>query len=93
MDGTLREEKPHSEKFFAKPNVAAITAMNSLFYLGHDIIIYTACGWQDYKITAKWLDDNGAKYHQLICGKYNYDVLVDDRSYQDVQKLMEKLNA
>ncbi len=93
LDGVLREERPHSEKLFAAPIQNAINACNGLYYIGHHIVIFTACGWPDYNITKKWLDDNGVKYHQLICGKYNYDYFVEDRSVKSATELMEKLNA
>jgi hydroxymethylpyrimidine pyrophosphatase-like HAD family hydrolase len=80
IDGTIAEETPTFERCLASPIEGAKEKMNILYDTGVTIIIYTARGWAEYKMTKRWLDDNGFKYHQLIMGKPIYDVWYDDRA-------------
>lgn len=76
-------------EFPCKPN--AISTINSLYELGHTIIIATAraTDWHTNPedITKKWLANNGIKYNKLyigrfdkevICKEVNADVFIDD---------------
>ena len=49
---------------------------------GNVIILWTARGWEQYKITKKWLDDHGFNYDQLLMGKPIVDLFIDDRARQ-----------
>lgn len=80
IDGTVCEELRTYSKGMAKPLPDALSSVNSLYDKGHEIVFYTARSWPEYEMTKDWLDRHGFKYHQLIMGKLNYDVFIDDRS-------------
>ena len=90
MDGCLCEEKKTFEKSLAEPKQDIINIIN-LLYNSNTIVIYTARSWLEYKMTEDWLKKNNVKYNFLVCGKYPYDVLIDDRvlNVEDVDKIME----
>ena len=44
------------------------------------IMIYTARGWAEYRMTEYWLNTMGIKYDVLLCGKPIYDIWLDDRA-------------
>jgi hypothetical protein len=66
---------------------------NDLYRNGHTIIYWTARGtvtginW--YDLTKKQLDESGVLYHELKMGKPAYDLLIDDKS---VNNLLEVRN-
>lgn len=83
LDGTLCEEAKTFEKALAKPKLERIALVNKLYSEDNRIIIYTARGWAEYKITEYWLQQNNVKYNLLMCGKPIYDIWVDDRAFND----------
>lgn len=89
LDGTLCAEKKAFEKIYAEPFIKAIEAVNDLYNKGNTIIIFTARGWNEYRITKDWLSSNNVLYNELIMGKPNYDYIIDDRSFQSVQNFIE----
>lgn len=93
LDGTLRTEERRHDKIFAQPIEGAIEEVNRLYDEGHDIFIHTACNWEEYHITKAWLDMFNVKYHALICGKPNYDVVIDDRSWPSVERFVNAHSA
>lgn len=80
IDGTLCEEGYSQERMFAKPNNKIIKIINKLFAEGNFIMLYTARGWDQYKLTENWLLENKVNFNTLICGKPIYDYWIDDRS-------------
>jgi len=82
LDGTLCNELPTFEKSMAIPLPGAVRFVNIRYETGDFVMIYTGRGWAEYPMTKKWLDDNGFKYHVLLCGKPIYDELYDDRAKQ-----------
>lgn len=92
LDFTLCTEEKTFERSLAKPIQANIDIANELYGKGHTIIIFTARGWAEYKMTEHWLNNNKVSYHQLICGKPLYDVFVDDRAMnvKDIEQLKGK---
>ena len=77
----------------SKPNLYLINIANDLYRNGHTIIYWTARGsvtginW--YELTKKQLDESGVLYHELKMGKPAYDLLIDDKS---VNNLLEVRN-
>jgi CMP-N,N'-diacetyllegionaminic acid synthase len=77
----------------SKPNLYLINMANDLYRNGHTIIYWTARGtvtginW--YDLTKKQLDESGVLYHELKMGKPAYDLLIDDKS---VNNLLEVRN-
>ena len=88
IDETICETP--SDKFkardysLAEPIVDNIRAINSYYNEGHEITYWTARGsgtgtdWS--KITEHQLKEWGAKYHNLMFGKPQYDLFIDDKS-------------
>ena len=79
IDGTICDEGPAQERMFSKPKNETIKLINKLYHEGHTIIIYTARGWDQYKLTTHWLNENKVNYHTIMCGKPIYDYWIDDR--------------
>lgn len=92
LDGVLRAEARHSEKYLQSPIKQTSDLCWELYFKGHEIVIYTANPWQDYDITKAWLDKYAIKYTTLVCGKYPYDILLDDRAYNidDIERFKGK---
>ncbi len=82
IDGTICTEERTFERSLAQPLPGAIENINKLYEAGHTIIFWTARGWEQYKVTEKWLADNGFKYHQILMGKPQADLIIDDRGRQ-----------
>lgn len=80
IDGTICEESYSQERVFAVPKLKMINFINDLYSKGHFIILYTARGWDQFKLTEYWLQKNQVKYNVLMCGKPIYDYWIDDRS-------------
>jgi len=80
IDGTICPESPTFEKVMAVPYPKALEEINKWHEEGHEIIFFTARGWEQYKVTEYWLQSNGFKYNRLIRGKPIYDKIIDDRS-------------
>ena len=67
-----------------------IKIVNDLFDNGYNITYWTARGTRtgiDHKeLTKKQLKQWGAKYHNLILGKPDYDILIDDKAINTLQQ-------
>jgi dTDP-glucose 4,6-dehydratase len=61
-----------------------IDRLNRLFDEGHTIYLFTARGMASgrdlYKFTVNQMREFGIKHHQLIMGKPDVDVFVDDKA-------------
>lgn len=79
IDGTICSEEKSQERIFAKPKLETIELINKLFDRGNLIILYSARGWDQLRITEEWLKLNKVKYNTLILGKPVYDYWIDDR--------------
>lgn len=78
----------------AEPNEAMIHFLQQLHDNGHYIIVYTARGMgkyngnikkvykKYYKFTKKQLKRWGVKFDELVLGKPEYDLCVDDKGYR-----------
>lgn len=80
IDGTICSEERTFERPLAKPIIGAVEFLRDLKSSGHTIILWTARGWEQYKVTKRWLDENGIQYDQIIMGKPIVDVFIDDRA-------------
>ena len=77
----------------AQPFLDAVKKINSLYEEGNEIIIFTAryMGRNDndiskaynegYELTRSQLEKWKVNYHKLILGKPEFDILVDDKSF------------
>lgn len=83
VDGTICTIVSNADYEKTLPIQANIDAINRLYDNGNRIIYWTARGtatkidWRD--ITEKQLQKWGVKYHELILGKPNYDLWIDDK--------------
>jgi hypothetical protein len=87
IDGTLCTNT-FGEYHKATPLFTRIDEINGLYALGHEIKLFTARGtgtgidWSE--ITTHQLAQWGVKYHELIFGKPEADIYVDDRGQSDL---------
>jgi hypothetical protein len=74
----------------AKPIYEKIEIINKLFDQGHTITYWTArgsvSGINFYEITKSQLNDWGAKHHNFIVGKPAFDILIDDKTINNIDK-------
>ena len=84
IDGTICTEESPFDRPLAQPLSGAIERVNAYVEEGHLVILWTGRGWDQYRITKKWLDDHGFKYAQLLMGKPIANLIIDDRSRQFV---------
>jgi len=54
--------------------------INQLFDSSHEITIYTTRADDNYSTVKAILDLAKVKYTRIVCGKVQYDVLLDDRA-------------
>lgn len=80
LDGTICTEERTFDRPLAEPLSGAIESIRGLHEAGHTIIVWTARGWEQYKITHKWLVDNKIPFHALLMGKPIVDIWIDDRA-------------
>ena len=82
IDGTICSTNCHYKE--AKPYKDVINKINSLYDSGNSIILFTSRGsgsgidWYDF--TKEQVDSWGVKYHELLLGKPQYDIFIDDRA-------------
>ena len=80
IDGTVCEELSPFDRPLAKPIRGAVTAVNKLVKDGHTIVFWSGRGWEQYRVTEKWLRDHKFKYAQLLMGKPIANLIIDDRA-------------
>jgi trehalose-6-phosphatase len=80
LDGVLCSEETFFDRPLARPIAGAREALKKLRRAGHTIVIYTARGWGEYRVTRQWLDEHGFVYDGLHMGKPIADVWIDDRA-------------
>ncbi len=72
IDGTICEDVPNEEPERMKTAEVfdgAMDQINAWYEQGHVITFFTSRTEEHREVTAKWLDDNGFKYHNLLFGK------------------------
>ncbi len=80
LDGVLCTEEVFLERPLAQPIDGARAALKKLRAAGHVVVIYTARGWGEKRVTERWLADHGFEYDGLHMGKPIADVWIDDRA-------------
>lgn len=80
LDGTICSEEKTFERPLARPLPGAVEAVRMIRGNGNTVIIYTARGWEQYRVTKDWLDKNGFEYDQIVMGKPIADCWIDDRA-------------
>lgn len=79
IDGTICSEEKTFERPLAMPLEGAVEALRMLKANDNTIILWTARGWEQYRVTKHWLDQHGFVYDQLIMGKPIVNFFIDDR--------------
>jgi hypothetical protein len=78
----------------AKPIYEKIEIINKLFDQGHTITYWTArgsvSGINFYELTKSQLDNWGAKYHNFMVGKPAFDILIDDKTINNINENLIK---
>lgn len=83
IDGVIMTLTPGNDYTKAKPVTETVNLINTLFNLGHYIILFTARGyvtkinWEE--LTQQQLHAAGVCYHELKFGKPAADYYIDDR--------------
>jgi capsule biosynthesis phosphatase len=94
IDGTICT---HTGGMYAKaePLKERIEQINKLYDMGHKIVFFTARGMKRfngdvttvkeifYDFTVRQLELWGCKYHELILGKPEFDLMIDDKAIHD----------
>jgi len=80
LDGVLCSEEAFFDRPLAQPIKGAGAALKKLRAAGYTIVIYTARGWGEYRVTKQWLDEHGCVYDGIHMGKPVADVWIDDRA-------------
>lgn len=79
--GSSHEARDYS---LAVPIYDNIEAVNKYYDEGHEIVYWTARGFQTgidwFEITNNQLIEWGAKYHRLVMDKPAYDLFIDDKT-------------
>ena len=80
LDGTLCTEEKTFERPLAKVMVGAADYLRKLRDEGHVLIVWTARGWEQYRVTHSWLVAQGIPFDVLLMGKPIVDIWIDDRA-------------
>src|SRR5688572_1557188 len=80
LDGVICTEERVFDRPLAEPIAGAREALAKLKAEGHTIIVYTARGWAELRVTKKWLDDHGMAYDAIHMGKPVAHIWIDDRA-------------
>ena len=74
----------------SEPLQDKIKIINDLYDNGHHITYWTARGSASgvnyYDLTKKQLDDWGVKYHNFMVDKPSYDIFIDDKTINNIDK-------
>ncbi len=95
IDGIIALKTSNNDYTQSKPIKRNIELINTLYDMGHTIILFTARGsetkidWKD--LTKKQLKDWGVNYSELLFGKPNADFYIDDKFIEipSIQQLIE----
>jgi len=97
IDGviTIETEGWSKEEYLGRtPNKKIIPVINMLYKdPNNKITLYTSRFLEDRKITEQWLRLHRVKYHELILGKPQYDILIDDKAFKFDNLPLSIINA
>lgn len=95
LDGTIAKNKVQGQDYSeVEPMSDVVETMKALKSVGHYLIIYTARNMNTFnnnigRITAvqapiilEWLKKWGIPYDELIFGKPNADIFIDDKGFK-----------
>lgn len=94
IDGVLASKTPGNDYNQADGLVRNIELLNALYQHGHHIVLFTARGYKtgiDWRrTTQEQMERWGVHYHELLFGKPDADVYIDDKffDFEMLQKLL-----
>ena len=93
IDGTICSEEKQFSRSMAKPLDGAQEAISKLKNEGHTIIFYSSRNWAEYEMTIDWLKRHSFPFDQLILGKPQGDIWIDDRAvrFSSWESVLEKI--
>jgi len=91
VDNTIVSQGKPGHYNKVKPFKDAVKTINKLYRSGHIIIFHTARHWKYFEETYKQLKKFGFKFHSLVMGKINAEIIVDDRSVKSIEELKNRL--
>ena len=96
IDGVIAQFDANLDYASVGPNEPMIRAINKLYDMGNEIIIFTARGYvtgKDWRaVTEEQFVRWGLKYHELYFGKPNADYYVDDKML-DMNVLLQVMHT
>ena len=84
---------PNCDRPFAPAVADVVACIRDAHEVGHIVCLYSARPWTDYRLTERWLKEREIPYDLLLLGKWNYDLLLDDRATSDLGEFIRRLNA
>lgn len=86
IDGVLAAKTPGNDYGKATPMTRNISILNALYDMGHHIVLFTARGYKtgiDWKdVTRGQMQEWGVRYHELLFGKPDADIYIDDKFFE-----------
>ncbi len=84
IDGTILTRRLDLDYSLSEPLQHRIQKLNNLYDKGYEVVYWTARGTKtgiDYsELTIRQLKEFGVKYTDVIFGKYEYYVFIDDKN-------------
>jgi len=80
IDGTICTEERPFDRPLAQPLPGALESVSRFVQDGHTVVLWTARGWDQYRVTKTWLDEHHFQYDQLLMGKPIANLIIDDRA-------------
>jgi uncharacterized HAD superfamily protein len=80
LDGVVCSEEKTFDRPLARVLPGAVEFIKTARQNGNLVVIWTARGWEQYKMTVDWLQKNDIEFDQLVMGKPIFDVYIDDRA-------------
>lgn len=96
IDGVIASKTPGNDYSKAQPMQNNIHILNTLYERGCHIVLFTARGYQtglDWKdVTARQMGEWGVHYHELLFGKPDADIYIDDKLFaiDELNSILDK---
>jgi uncharacterized HAD superfamily protein len=84
IDGIITNETEGHDYELRTPNEVNIQYVNIIFRK-HEVTLYSARYLEDLEVTKKWLEKYNVHYDHLILGKPQYDILIDDKAFHNME--------
>lgn len=93
LDGTICTEEKTYSRSMATLLPGARESLLKFKQEGYIIIIFSARSWAEYEMTYDWLLRNSVPFDQLVLGKPQGDIWIDDRAigFNNWESVMTKI--